>query len=96
MVRPLAAVLAAFEGGAATLEEVARVSGLSRDVSDAAVAHLVRLGHLDARELASGCPSGGCGGCASAVAGAPGCGAPAPSPGRSGRVLVALSLRRSA
>lgn len=92
MVGPLSAVLGQFAGGATTLAEVSRATGLSRDVVDASVAHLVRLGRLDAKELALGCPSGGCGTCASAVDAAPGCGASAPSRQRSGPVLVALTL----
>lgn len=96
VVGPLSQVLAALEGGVGTLDEVTRTTGLGRDVVDAAVAHLVRIGRLDARELTSGCPSGGCGTCAAAVEGAPGCGAPAPSGTRSGRVVVALSVRRPA
>ena len=95
MVGPLSATLSAFEGGASTLAEVTEITGLSRDSVDAAVAHLVRLGRLEARELAMGCPSRGCGGCASAVAGAPGCGASAPSASRSGSALVALTLTRA-
>lgn len=94
VVGPLSAVLRAFADGAATLDEVARSTGLSRDVVDAGVAHLVRLGRLDARELAVGCPSGGCGTCASGVGDQPGCGAPSPSRQRPGAVLVALSVRR--
>lgn len=95
VVGPLSATLAAFQGGASTLAEVTTVTGLSREAVDAAVAHLVRLGRLEARELAMGCPSGGCGGCASAVAGAPGCGASGPSASRSGSALVALTLTRA-
>ena len=94
VVAPLSAVLAAFESGAATLADVGSATGLSRDVVDASVAHLVRLGRLNAAELAVGCPSGGCGGCASAVGGEPGCGAPGPSRRRSGPALVALTVRR--
>lgn len=95
MSGPLASVLSAFEGGAGTLAEVAARTGLAADVVSAAVDHLVRLGRLDAKELAMGCPSGGCGSCASASAeGTPGCGADAPNPGRRGPVLVALTRRR--
>ncbi len=94
MVGPLSAVLAAIQNHAGTLADIVRVTGLPRDVVDASVAHLVRLGRLDARELAMGCPSGGCGTCASGVDGTPGCGSSAPSRARTGPVLVALSLRR--
>ena len=92
---PLRAVLAAFEAGAPSLDDVASRTALPRDVVDAAVAHLVRMGRLSAQELASGCPDGGCGTCASGTStGAPGCGAASPSSRRSGPVLVALSLTR--
>ena len=95
-MRPLAAVLAAFEQGATSLDEVARVTGLDRQVVEVGVDHLRRMGRIEARELAMGCPSGGCGGCASANAdGSAGCGAAAPSATRTGPVLVQLSLRRS-
>lgn len=92
---PLTGVLAAFESGARSLDEVAARTALTRDVVDAAVDHLVRMGRIEARELAIGCPTGGCGSCASgSVAGTPGCGAPGPSRMRSGPVLVTLSVRR--
>ncbi len=91
---PLRAVLDAFSGGAPTLDDVARMTGLPRDVVDAAVEHLVRVGRLSAATLTVGCPSGGCGSCASGTSGVPGCSATAPGPARSGPVLVALSLRR--
>ncbi|AKT52473.1 hypothetical protein ADJ73_00345 [Arsenicicoccus sp. oral taxon 190] len=88
-------VLSAFEDGAASLDEVARRTGLTRASVDAAVDHLVRMGRVDARELAAGCPDGGCGSCASGTSeGAAGCGAPGPSGRRSGPVLVQLTLRR--
>ncbi|MGN6330080.1 MAG: FeoC-like transcriptional regulator [Motilibacteraceae bacterium] len=92
---PLRAVLDAFDAGAASLADVAHRTGLDRDVVDAAVDHLVRLGRLSAQQLAVGCPPSGCGGCASGTAdGAAGCGADGPSAVRSGPVLVALSVRR--
>jgi len=91
-VSPLTAVLQAFEAGCGTLDEVARSSSLDRDVVDAAVEHLVRLGRLNAGVLAVGCPDGGCGSCATGVGDAPGCGSAGPSATRSGPVLVALSL----
>ncbi|HOA89993.1 hypothetical protein [Propioniciclava tarda] len=97
MSGPLTRVLDAFEAGASSLAEVQASTGLSRDVVDASVDHLIRLGRLDARELAMGCPSGGCGGCASGTTeGTAGCGAPGPSSGRHGPALVALTLRRPA
>ena len=91
--RPLHAVLAAFTGGAASLDEVSRVTGLPRDLVDAAVGHLVRMGRLSAQELTVGCPDGGCGSCASGSGGGAGCGASGPSAARSGPVLVALTVR---
>ena len=94
MTAPLRSVLTAFTDGARSRADVSRLTGLRPDVVDAAVDHLVRLGRLEATELSTGCPGGGCGGCASGVDGAPGCGASAPSPRRTGPVLVQLSLRR--
>lgn len=92
---PLTEVLAAIAGGARSLAVVSERTGLGRDIVDAAVDHLVRTGHLEARTLGPGCPESGCGSCASgAVDGSPGCGATGPSPARSGAVLVTLSLRR--
>jgi hypothetical protein len=91
---PLRSVLTAFEEGARSRTEVCAATGLRRDVVDAAIEHLLRLGRLDARELAVGCPDGGCGSCASGHGDAPGCGASGPSTRRSGPVLVSLSVRR--
>jgi hypothetical protein len=94
MSSPLRAVLDAFEHGAATRADIARSTGLRDDVVDAALEHLIRLGRISAQEMATGCPGGGCGSCASGVDGAPGCGASAPSPTRRGPALVQLSVRR--
>ncbi|GAA1393615.1 FeoC-like transcriptional regulator [Luteococcus peritonei] len=95
-MRPLAAVLQAFQQGATSLDEVARMAGLDREVVGAGVEHLRRMGRIEARELSMGCPSGGCGSCASGTdEGTAGCGAAAPSATRSGPVLVQLSLRRT-
>jgi hypothetical protein len=91
---PLRSVLGAFEDGARSRAEVGIRTGLRRDVVDAAIEHLLRIGRLDARELTAGCPDGGCGTCASGVGEAPGCGAAGPSARRSGPVLVTLSVRR--
>ena len=91
---PLRSVLTAFEDGALSRSEVCDRTGLRRDVVDAAIEHLLRLGRLDARELAIGCPDGGCGTCAAGSGDAPGCGASGPSSRRSGPVLVSLSVRR--
>lgn len=93
---PLRSVLAAFDSGVHSLEEICTHTGLSRQVVDAAIDHLVRAGQIEARELAVGCPTAGCGSCASGTAsGGAGCGAPGPSAQRSGPVLVALSRRRT-
>jgi hypothetical protein len=94
MSSPLRSVLTAFEEGAASRSDVCARTGLRRDVVDAAIEHLLRLGRLDARRLSTGCPDGGCGSCASGSGEAPGCGAPGPSAQRHGPVLVSLSVRR--
>ena len=93
---PLTAVLAAFEGGARSLGEVAGRCDLPLDTVRASVEHLVRMGRLETKELAIGCPASGCGACASGTddGAAAGCGSSAPSSRRSGPVLVALSVRR--
>jgi hypothetical protein len=92
---PLTAVLAAFEAGARSLDDVATRSGLPLDTVRASVDHLVRLDRLEAKELAIGCPTGGCGSCASGTdTGTAGCGSSAPSSRRSGPVLVTISVRR--
>ncbi|WAL67988.1 FeoC-like transcriptional regulator [Amycolatopsis cynarae] len=70
---PLRAVLTAMEGGAPSVEAVVRVTDLSRDVVEAALDHLVRMGRVSAAELASGCTSGGCGACPLSAKGQPGC-----------------------
>lgn len=95
MSGPLSAVLAALDEGAGSLDEVARRTGLSRDVVSAGVDHLVRLGRLETRELGSGCPTGGCGSCASGTTdGAAGCGSSGPSASRRGPVLVEIRMPR--
>lgn len=94
MSSPLRSVLDAFDAGARSRADIARHTGLRPGTVDAAIEHLVRMGRLEARSLTSGCPGGGCGSCASGVDDAPGCGAVAPSPARSGPVLVQLSVRR--
>lgn len=92
---PLTAVLAAFDAGAHSLDEVATRCALPLDTVRACVDHLVRMGRLEAKELAIGCPTSGCGSCASGTDdGTAGCGSSAPSSRRSGPVLVALSVRR--
>jgi len=98
--RPLSAVLAAFEGGCGSFAEVATRCDLPLDTVRACVDHLVRMGRLEARELAVGCPSGGCGSCASAAGdasgagAAAGCGASGPPAHQSGPVLVSISVPR--
>lgn len=93
--RPLSSVLGAFRDGATSLADIAERTGLSMDVVQASVDHLVAMGRIEAKQLASGCPSGGCASCASGHAdGTAGCGASGPSAGRRGPVLVQLSLRR--
>lgn len=92
---PLSQVLAAFVDGATSLDEVAVITGLDRGVVSTAVDHLRRMGRIDVKELAMGCPGGGCGSCASGtVDGTAGCGSHGPTQSRTGPVLVQLSLRR--
>ena len=91
-VTPLRAVLDAFGAGARSRADVARITGLRADTVDAAVEHLLRIGRLLGKELTTGCPSGGCGSCASGVGDQPGCGSSAPSPRRSGPALVELTV----
>ena len=95
MSGPLTSVLESFRAGVHSIDEVVQRTGLRRDVVDAAIGHLVRAGRLEARELAIGCPTGGCGSCASGLTdGSAGCGSTEPSDRRSGPVLVTLSLKR--
>ncbi len=92
---PLTRVLAEVEAGTPTVAEIARRCELDEAVARAAIDHLVRAGRVEARELSIGCPPSGCGGCASASAeGTPGCGLPAPVPGRRPG-LVTLTLGRT-
>lgn len=96
MSGPVSAVLAEFHAGATSLHEIAERTGLPREVVSAAADQLVRLGRLEARQLSSGCPTGGCGTCASGTDdGQAGCGASGPSRTRSGPVLVELRVRRN-
>lgn len=90
---PLTAVLAAFDDGAHSLGDVATRCGLPLDTVRASVDHLVRMGRLEANELAIGCPSGGCRSCASGTDSGAGCGSTGPSSRRSGPVLVTITLR---
>lgn len=95
MSGPLRRVLAAFDEGAASLDDVARISGLDRPMVEAAVAQLSRMGRLEVKELTLGCPGGGCASCASGHADAsPGCGASRQSAARRGLAIIQLSPRR--
>jgi hypothetical protein len=93
---PLRLVLDQIESGTPTVAEMIRNTGLADGVVRAALDHLVRSGRVTSAELSIGCPSGGCGSCASALAsGTPGCGRSAPeSTRRPG--LVSLTLTRRA
>jgi len=55
---PLTAVLAAFDAGAHSLDEVATRCALPLDTVRACVDHLVRMGRLEAKELAMRARSG--------------------------------------
>lgn len=93
-IRPLHAILVAFQSGATSLPDIQRLTGLTADVVRAGVDHLVRLGQIEAKELSIGCPSGGCGSCASGTAdGQAACGASGPSTKRRGPVLVTLRVK---
>ncbi|MCW2901407.1 MAG: hypothetical protein JWO67_3672 [Streptosporangiaceae bacterium] len=76
--------------GGVSIDDIARKVGVSRDEADAMVDYWVRKGRLSVDDLAAGCPSGGCGGCAQGVKGKPGCGS---SPGN-GPVLLAITIPR--
>lgn len=67
---PLAAVLAAFSGGAASTAEVRRLTRLDDDVVAAAVEHLIRMGRLERSAVDLGCAPEGCDGCPASGAGA--------------------------
>lgn len=92
---PLSTVLASIEQGAGSLDDIVTRTGLPAATVQAALDHLRRMGRLQARELAMGCPAGGCLSCAFAKSdGTPGCGV-APTPGPRRPVLVELTLRRA-
>ncbi len=65
----LTGVLDAFHDGVRSPEDVARRTGIRRDLVEAAIDHLVETGKLVAEPLASGCPPDVCGGCALATRG---------------------------
>lgn len=86
---PLRAVLDAVGAGAGDLATVAARTGLDAGLVSAAVAQLLRSGHLRAQQLAAGCPASGCGSCGSrADPAASGC-SPVDGAGR-GPVLITL------
>jgi hypothetical protein len=60
---PLRAVLDAFASGATTRADVCRITGVPRDVVDAAIDHLVRVGRVSGKPLSIGCSDRACGGC---------------------------------
>lgn len=70
---PQAAVRAAIAEGVASRTAIARRTGLAPATVDAVIDHLERTGALRREQLASSCPSGGCGGCAMAQAAGGGC-----------------------
>lgn len=95
--RPLSAVLRAFREGATTLHDISEQTGLPMGTVNAAIDHLISMGRIEAKQLAVGCPSGGCATCATGNDdGTPGCGAPGPTARTSGPVMVQLSLKRPA
>ncbi|WJZ02897.1 helix-turn-helix transcriptional regulator [Corynebacterium freiburgense] len=59
---PLRAVRASFLGGALTVAEIARDTGLTRSTVSAALEHLERIGQVRRRREALAC-SGSCSGC---------------------------------
>ena len=84
---PLTRVLAAIDAGAGDRDRIVAASGLTRDVVDASLDHLLRIGRLSKESLELGCPPAGCGGCSSPTG--QGCARPV-----SGPTLVALTVRR--
>lgn len=91
-VRPLSQVLAAFREGAVSIDDIAAHTGLPGTSVRTSVAHLIRMGRIEARELAMSCPGGSCASCAVAHEDGSPCGFE-PATGGRGRVLVQLSLR---
>lgn len=65
MAGPLSLVRSAFAAAdCRSVSDLERVTGLPRDVLDAALEHLLFTGDLVAEALASGCPADACGTCA--------------------------------
>ena len=81
-------MLEAIDAGAGDRDRIASATGLARDVVDASLEHLERIGRLSRESLALGCPPAGCGGCSAPTG--QGCARPATT----GPTLVALTLRR--
>jgi hypothetical protein len=61
---PLTRVLRAIIGGGRTNEQLATMTGMDTDMVASVIDHLLRTGRLTQKQLAYGCPSGGCGSCA--------------------------------
>jgi hypothetical protein len=87
---PLSAVLDQMSKGTSTVAAMARNTGIDVDVLRAALDHLVRTGRVAAHELPIGCPTGGCGSCASAT----GCGVAPANGARRGLVTLSLTPAR--
>jgi hypothetical protein len=85
----LTGVLAAFRAGTSSTDDLARATGLDRELVDVALDQLVALGMVSRSTLSTGCPEGGCGGCP--VPTGQGCGSSG-TPSRGG--VVALTLER--
>jgi hypothetical protein len=73
------------DGRARSVRDLAAVTGLRRDIVEAALDHLVATGRLQSAALQSGCPADACQTCAVRR------GCPAAGPGR-GRLLTATSV----
>ena len=81
-------ILREFTRGAVTTDEIARTTGLDRELVAVALDQLVALGLVTRESMSSGCPDGGCGGCPAPTG--HGCGALAATP-RGGVVTLSLS-----
>ncbi|WP_353356686.1 hypothetical protein [Intrasporangium sp. DVR] len=88
--RPLSAVLGAIRSGSGSVAAVEHATGLPRDVVEAAVDHLARVGRLTSESLSFGCPASGCGGCLLAARGDRPCAVSGPSEQKRGVVLMSL------
>ena len=83
----LAGVLDAFRAGASSTDDIARDTGLDRELVALALDQLTALGLVTRSSMSAGCPEGGCGGCPAVTR--DGCDGPA-----SRGALVTLSLGR--